>query len=129
MGEASIEKLRQEQLEAEAHEKEAQAANEEQATALASKEQSTKEEETLCAKVNFAKDAAAEERMWLEKARAEVESIVNESLQPLVQGTWEGDDARDNSLKAVCEYLEANKSSKALLAALPKAFSCKPDER
>jgi len=71
---------------------------------------------------------AVVERQKLEAAKAEVESIQNGSFRMLLDGGWEDDEVRDACIDAVCSYLKSEGADGVLLAALPKAFGCRPTE-
>jgi len=126
---ASLQTCQKEVLEAEQREKDAKEAEHEKASALIEKKQAKKKEEALQKEAKTTKEEAEKERQLIVKAKAEADSVANGSMQPLLQGGWEGEEARDDFITAVCDYLKSLTTDKALLAALPKALACSPDSR
>jgi hypothetical protein len=47
----------------------------------------------------------------------------------LVSGSWDSDEAREDYLKPIMDYLQRAGCDKVLLAALPKALGCSPEKR
>jgi len=126
--EALLGTKRQEEQEAENREKEARETVEAKAAILSEKKQATKAEEALLAEAQKTKDSVEQDRRWYESSKAEVDSILTGSMQVLVQGGVEGEEAND-FVRAVCEYLQSMGVDKVLLASLPKALGCSLDNR
>jgi hypothetical protein len=126
---AILEKLQQEKSEADAEAEKAKTIVEEKTTVLTEKQriavsEAQRHEETLIEN-DFVKKHYAE----LEASKNEIDSVVNGSLSMLVSGSWDSEEARDDYLKPVMDYLQQIGCDKVLLAALPKALGCNPEKR
>jgi len=78
-----------------------------------------------CTKKGYCADA----RNVLENERAEIASVLDDSLHMLANGEWNDPDFRDTSINAICDYLKSIGTDPALRASFPKALSNKPAER
>jgi len=107
----------------------ARAVVEEKASVLSLKQQAAKEEEARHSQTKANKDAAVLEHQQLEELKAEVDSVANGSLQMLINGGWEDDDACADFVSGVHEYLKGMNCESPLLAALPKALGRRPADR
>jgi|Transcript_29628 hypothetical protein len=126
---ATLEKLQQEKNDAAAEAANAKSIVEEKAATLAEKKQSTatatqRHEETVRGNALVAKEHAE-----IEQAKGEIDALITGYLSMLVNGSWDTDEARDDFVKPVMDYLEEMGCDKVLLAALPKAFGRHPDKR
>jgi len=102
-----------------------------EAKVLAHKEAkaATESEKKVHAEAEAKKNRYAEERQEFEAARAEVASVLDGQLNMLMNGGWEDNELRDDSITAVCAYLKTIGADPALLSALPKALASKPTDR
>jgi len=126
---ATLEKFQQEKNDAAAEAANAKSIVEEKAATLAEKKQSTatatqRHEETVQGNALVAKEHAE-----IEQAKGEIDALITGYLSMLVNGSWDTDEARDDFVKPVMDYLEEMGCDKVLLAALPKAFGRHPDKR
>jgi len=126
---ATMEKLQQEKSEAKAEAANAKTIAEEKAAMLSEKEQNTatatqRHEETV-----QGNESVAKEHKELEESKGEIDSLVNGYLSMLVSGSWDTEEARDDFVKPVMDYLQDMGCDKVLLAALPKALGCIPEKR
>jgi hypothetical protein len=96
---------------------------------LPKKNRATKGEEKRNAETKIAKDDAEQKKQQLEKQKSEVDSVLNGSMQMLVQGSWQDEEAMNDFVSAVCEHMQTMGCDKVLLASLPKALGCSPGER
>jgi hypothetical protein len=126
---ASLEAKQAEFVSAENSENAAKAAVEEKTLALSEMQKVTKVEEGLHQDAKESKTEIEQARQTLETAKAEVDTVANGSMQMLFQGTWDGEEARDDFVRVVCEYLQSMGCDKVLLASLPKALGCSPADR
>lgn len=100
----------------------------EKVAALETAQAEVKSEERLCEEAEAGKASVMAERQTLEAAKGEADSIQNGSLQMLLDGGWADEELRDACIDAVCSYLKSEGADGVLLAALPKAFGCRPAE-
>jgi len=100
----------------------------EETEALEAAQATVTSEEVLCSEAADAKALVAEERQKHEAAKAEVESVQNGTFLTLLGGGWEEEEVRDMCIEGVCGYLQSEGADVVLLAALPKAFRCRPAE-
>jgi len=107
----------------------ARAVVEEKASALSLKQQASKTEEGRYVETQTMKEAAVLEHQMLEELKAEADSVANGSLQMLINGGWEDDDACQDFVSGVLEYLKAMNCESPLLAAVPKALGSRPEAR
>lgn len=126
---ATLEKLQQEKNDAAAKAACAKAMREEKRTMLSGKKESTataaqRHEETVRTNARV-----AEHHAEIEQSKTEIDTIVTCYLSMLVSGNWDTEEARDDFVKPVMDYLEQTGCDKVLFAALPKALGCHPDKR
>lgn len=69
------------------------------------------------------------EHSELAESKNEIDAIINGSLKLLVSGNWDNEEARDDFVKPVIDYLQEMGCDKVLLAALPKSFALSLEKR
>jgi hypothetical protein len=126
---ATMEKLQQEKTEAEAEVEKSKEIAEEKAGVLTEKQRVAAAEAQLHKETVEGNDFVAKHHAELEESKNGIDSIVNGSLSVLVSGSWDNEEAREDYLKPVMDYLQTMGCDKVLLAALPKALGCSPEKR
>jgi hypothetical protein len=102
---------------------------EEKASALSLKQEAAKAEAGRHSQTEAAKEAAVSDFQKQEQLKAEVDSVANVYLQTLINGGWEDNEACQEFVSVVHEYLTGMNCESPLLAALPKALGRRPDDR
>lgn len=126
---ATMEKLQQEKSAAEAFVEKSQATVEEKAATLSEKQKEAKMASQIHTHTTRDNKSVETEHLELKESKGRIDSIVDGSLNFLVNGSWDSEETRDDFMKPVMDYLEDMGCNKVLLASLPKAFGCCPEKR
>jgi len=126
---STVDKLQQERSVVEALVEKSKGMVEEKSAALSEKRRKAKmasQDHNNTIKYNKSVET---EHLLLEESKNGIDSIVNCSLNMLVNGSWDSEEARDDFVKPVMDYLQDMGCDKVLRAALPKSLGCCPEKR